>query len=63
VSAWRREIITAITSGISNAAAEGHNRVIKTDARNAYGYRNTDNQRLRTRLATTRRGRGCLKHA
>lgn len=61
VSTWRNEIITAITTGISNAASEGHNRVIKTDARNAYGYRNTDNQRLRTRLATTRRGRGCLK--
>jgi hypothetical protein len=31
------------------------------DARNAYGYRNTDSQRRRTRLATTRRGRGCLE--
>lgn len=61
VSTWRREITAAITSGVSNAGSEGHNRVIKTDARNAYGYRNPVNQRLRTRLATTRKGRGCLK--
>jgi hypothetical protein len=31
------------------------------DARNAYGYRNTGNQCLRTCLATTRRSRGCLE--
>lgn len=60
VSTWRREITAAITSGVSNAGSEGHNRVIKTDARCAYGYRNPANQRLRARLATTRRGRGCL---
>jgi transposase len=62
VSIWRREIIAGITTGISNAGSEGHNRVIKTDARCAYGYRNPVNQRVRTRLATTRRGRGCLRH-
>lgn len=61
VSTWRREITAAILSGVSNAGSEGHNRVIKTDARCAYGYRNPVNQRLRTRLATTRRGRGCLE--
>jgi len=61
VSTWRREIAAAILSGVSNAGSEGHNRVIKTDARCAYGYRNPVNQRLRTRLATTRRGRGCLE--
>jgi transposase len=60
VSTWRREITAAILSGVSNAGSEGHNRVIKTDARCAYGYRNPVNQRLRARLATTRRGRGCL---
>ncbi len=61
VSTWRREIVAAILSGVSNAGSEGHNRVIKTDARCAYGYRNPVNQRLRARLATTRRGRGCLE--
>ena len=61
VSTWRREITAAILSGVSNAGSEGHNRAIKTDARCAYGYPNPTNQRLRTRLATTRRGRGCLE--
>lgn len=60
VSTWRKEIVAAILSGVSNARSEGHNRVIKTDARCAYGYRNPVNQRLRARLATTRRSRGHL---
>lgn len=61
-STWRNETTAGITTGISNAGSEGHNRVIKTDARCAYGYRNPANQHVRTRLATTRRGRGCLQH-
>ena len=61
VSTRRQEIIAGISTGISNAGSEGHNRVIKTDGRCAYGYRNPVHQRIRTRLATTRRGRGCLK--
>jgi transposase len=61
VSTWRHEIIAGITTGISNASSEGHNRVIKTDASCACGYRNPANQRILTRLATTRRGRGRLK--
>ena len=60
VSTWRNKIIAGIVSGVSNAGSEGHNRAIKTDARCAYGYQNPVNQRLRTRLATTRRGRGYL---
>jgi Transposase len=43
-----------IHSGITNAGSEGTNRVIKTIARDAYGFRNPANQRLRTRCATTR---------
>jgi hypothetical protein len=39
------------------------NRVIKTIARDAYGFRNPENQRLRTRCATTRRARGHLNPA
>jgi len=35
--------------------------VIKTVARDAYGFRNPANQRLRTRCATTRKARGHLK--
>ncbi|WP_202970782.1 transposase [Saccharothrix sp. ALI-22-I] len=63
VSTWRPEILAFIDTGITNAGSEGTNRVIKTVARDAYGFRNPVNQRLRTRCATTRRGRGCLNHA
>jgi hypothetical protein len=41
----------------SNAASEGTNRVIKLEARNAYGFRNPTNQQLRSRAASTRRHR------
>jgi transposase len=44
----------------SPTLAEDTNRVIKTIARDAYGFRNPGNQRLRTRCATTRRARGHL---
>ena len=60
VSTWWPEIHAAITTGVTNAGSEGTNRVIKTDARCAFGYRNPANQRLRTRCATTRRARGHL---
>jgi len=60
VSAWWPEILAAITTGVTNAGSEGVNRLIKTDARCAFGYRNPANQRLRARCATTRRARGHL---
>ena len=60
VSTWWPEIPAGITTGITNAASEGINRAIKTDARCAYGYHNPANQRLRARAATTRRARGHL---
>jgi transposase len=60
VSTWWPQILAAITTGITNAASEGINRLIKTDARCAFGYRNTATQRLRARCATTRRTRGHL---
>jgi transposase len=60
VNTWWPEIEAAIISGVSNAASEGINRSIKTDARAAYGYRNPPNQRLRACCATTRRSRGHL---
>ena len=47
VSRWWPDILAGITTGITNAASEGINRAIKTDARCAYGYRNPVNQRLR----------------
>ena len=60
VQAWWPEILAFIRSGVTNAGSEGTNRVIKTIARNAYGFRNPENQRLRTRAGTTRRARGHL---
>lgn len=60
VEQWWDGIHAYITTGITNAASEGNNRVIKLEARNAYGFRNRANQRLRSRCATTRRARGAL---
>ena len=45
VSTWWPQILAAITTGVTNAASEGINRLIKTDARCAFGYRNPANQR------------------
>ena len=60
VQTWWPEILTFLHTGITNAGSEGTNRVIKTIARDAYGFRNPVNQRLRTRCATARKGRGHL---
>ena len=60
VETWWPEILTFLHTGITNAGSEGTNRVIKTIARDAYGFRNPANQRLRTRTATTRKARGHL---
>ncbi|MFE7245655.1 ISL3 family transposase [Streptomyces sp. NPDC057580] len=60
VETWWPEILAFLHTGITNAGSEGTNRVIKTIARDAYGFRNPGNQRLRTRCATTRRARGHL---
>jgi transposase len=57
VEQWWDGIETYLTTGISNAASEGNNRLIKLEARNAFGFRNRENQRLRSRCATTRRSR------
>ena len=60
VSTWWPEILAAIVTGVTSAGSEGTNRVIKTDSRCAFGYRNAANQRLRARCAATRRARGHL---
>ncbi|WP_267893333.1 transposase, partial [Streptomyces kebangsaanensis] len=49
VDRWWDEIAAFINTGHSNAKSEGVNRVIKLTARNAFGFRNATNQRLRTR--------------
>jgi len=63
IETWWPEILAFLHTGITNAGSEGTNRVIKTVARDAYGFRNPENQRLRTRTATTRRHRGHLNPA
>jgi transposase len=63
VDRWWPEIEAFIHTGHSNAKSEGINRVIKLVARAAFGFRNADNQRLRTRCVTTRRARGHLRTA
>ena len=57
VEQWWDGIETYLTTGITNAASEGNNRLIKLEARNAFGFRNRENQRLRSRCASTRRSR------
>ena len=54
---WWDGIKNYIHTGITNAASEGNNRLIKLEARNAFGFRNPTNQRLRSRTATTRKTR------
>jgi transposase len=60
VDQWWDGIENYIKTGITNAASEGNNRVIKLEARKAYGFRNRGSQRLRSHCATTRRARGKL---
>lgn len=57
VEKWWDGIEAYILTGVTNAGSEGVNRLIKLDARNAAGYRNPKNQRLRARAATTRKAR------
>ena len=57
VEKWWPAIEAAITTGYSNARSEGYNRVAKTVARNAYGFRNATNHRRRVRWACTRQHR------
>jgi transposase len=61
IEAWWPQIEAFLQTGITNAASEGINRLIKLEARNAFGFRNPTNQRLRSRCATTRRARRQLQ--
>ncbi|MCA1702737.1 MAG: ISL3 family transposase [Actinobacteria bacterium] len=57
IEAWWPEIEAFLQTGITNAATEGTNHLIKDAARVAFGFRNLDNQRRRVRYACTRRQR------
>jgi transposase len=57
VQAWWPEILGFLETGVTNAATEGTNHLIKDAARVAFGFRNLDNQRRRVRWACTHRQR------
>ncbi len=50
IEAWWPQILAFIDTGITNAATEANNQLIKDAARIAFGFRNLDNQRRRVRL-------------
>jgi transposase len=54
IQAWWPQIEAFILTGVTNAASEGVNRLIKLEARNAFGFRNPVSQRLRSRCASVR---------
>lgn len=54
IQGWWPQIEAFILTGITNATSEGINRLIKLEARNAFGFRNPINQRLRSRCASIR---------
>jgi transposase len=57
VDDWWDGVEAYVLTGVTNAGSDGVNRLVKLDARNAFGYRNPANQRLRGRAATTRKTR------
>jgi transposase len=57
IETWWPAVEAAITTGYSNARSEGYNRLAKHQGRNAFGFRNIDNQRRRIRWACTRQHR------
>jgi transposase len=54
ISKWEEQIVTAVLTGVTNAATESLNRLAKLEGRLAYGFRNPANQRRRVRIAATR---------
>jgi transposase len=55
IEAWWPQILAFIDTGITNAATEANNRLIKDAARIAFGFRNLKNQRRRVRLHCKRK--------
>ena len=57
IQAWWPAILAGLLTGYSNARSEGYNRLAKHQGRNAFGFRNIDNQRRRIRWACPRQHR------
>jgi transposase len=47
IGRWRAEVLNYFDSGLTNAATEGRNLIIKSVKRSGHGFRNFDNYRLR----------------
>nr|WP_284346970.1 transposase [Frankia sp. Cppng1_Ct_nod] len=54
---WLTEITNGVLTGLTNAAAEGINRITKLVYRGAFGFRNVTNQQLRARYIASRAAR------
>lgn len=54
IARWEEQIVTAVLTGVTNAATESLNRIAKLEARLAYGFRNPASQRRRVQIACTR---------
>nr|WP_278043853.1 transposase [Protofrankia symbiont of Coriaria ruscifolia] len=63
ISTWRVEITDAVQHGLSNASAEGVNRLIKLVYHAAFGLRNVTNQQRRARYAASRSTRPAWPHS
>jgi transposase len=57
IDKWLEEITNGVLLGITNAAAEGVNRMTKLVYRGAFGFRNVANQQLRARYVASRASR------
>jgi transposase len=57
IEAWWPAIEAGLVTGYSNARSEGYNRLAKHVGRDAFGFRNVDNQRQRIRWTCTRQHR------
>jgi transposase len=51
---WEEQVVTAVLTGVTNAATESLNRIAKLEARLACGFRNPASQRRRVTTACTR---------
>jgi transposase len=51
---WEKQVVTAVLTGVTNAATESLNRIAKLEARLAYGFRNPASQRRRVQTARNR---------
>ncbi len=55
IDGWWPQILAFLTTSHTNAGTEGTNRMIKDDARIAFGFSNLQSQRRRVRYQAMRR--------